>query len=59
MRREGYDEIMFSESGYFGWRDDELKNQLLENFRFEDLRGKILVAVGNFQRRNVLVPEFL
>jgi 2-polyprenyl-3-methyl-5-hydroxy-6-metoxy-1,4-benzoquinol methylase len=46
MRRPGYNEIMFSESGYSGWRDEELRSQFLEHFQLEDVRAKDILDFG-------------
>jgi ubiquinone/menaquinone biosynthesis C-methylase UbiE len=46
MRRPGYAEIMFSESGYSGWRDGELRNQFLEHFQLQDVQAKDVLDFG-------------
>ena len=46
MRRPGYAEIMFTESGYSGWRDEELRNQFLEHFQLQDVRAKDVLDFG-------------
>jgi SAM-dependent methyltransferase len=46
MRRPGYAEIMFSESGYSGWRDQELRNQFLEHFQLQDVQARDVLDFG-------------
>jgi ubiquinone/menaquinone biosynthesis C-methylase UbiE len=46
MKRPGYNEIMFSDSGYSGWRDEELTNQFFENFQLQDVQAKCILDFG-------------
>jgi ubiquinone/menaquinone biosynthesis C-methylase UbiE len=46
MRRPGYAEIMFTESGYSEWRDEELKKQFLGHFHFKDIQAKDILDFG-------------